>query len=211
LKSSKSQFLLFGHLVYFSTLYQTYKSLDTDFFDYPPIRFDENVISWDKIIKENILQPFLPKNRIFLQHIMKGLQEEEQQLNLGSVYGKVPDVRRKSYILTGDAANAEQIEKQLNRVRKKMEKKVRIVSSKGAVNISRKFIVRATERSEIFKRRKAALEREEEKSGIVHSRFYHMNLSLNDIPNSDFFQLYEPEAEEKVKPKQPRPRRTTEF
>jgi hypothetical protein len=62
------------------------KSLDLDFFDYPPVNFDSNPISWERILRENIFQPYLPKNRLVLEHFVTNLKDsvKEDEQNSGS-------------------------------------------------------------------------------------------------------------------------------
>jgi len=160
--------------------------------DFPPIVFDNEAVSWDKIIKENILQPFLPKNRLILQSLVKGLQQQNN-------FDYESAIQRKSNLLAGDAGNAEQIGKQLREFKKKMEKKVRIISPKSRPDFGRGFEVRAIDRVQRLLKKKQKLESEEDKAKageMVNKRYYDLDTSLNDLRKDvDYFKLHENEKE----------------
>jgi len=192
----------------FKSSVSSFWAFNTDLFDLPPIVFDQEVVSWDKIIRENILQPFLPKNKLIIQRLMKGLQESDQPSSMQFDSA----IKRKSNLLAGDSGNADQIEKRLQEVRKKMYKKVKIISPKSPLNIGRKFEVRSIDRVDAILRKQKILKREESKKDIVNRRYYDLNNSLKDLrKDTDFFKLYEQEPEPVEEPKKLRTQRTPKL
>ena len=124
---------------------------------------------------------------------MKGLQEQDQQQSIA--YESA--IKRKSNLLAGDSGNADQIQKRLHEVKRKMEKRVKIISPKSPLNIGRRFEVNSLDRVDAFLNKRKILKREESNKDIVNRMFYDLNTSLKDLRKDiDFFKLYEPEVEQ---------------